>query len=234
MADLPASAPALIRIDQLLAAGEYDAAVEIAEAVVAQTRAAETLRALGRARYERSTATYDEEEHEEALATLRAAADLAPDDRVRAVQLSELAAMLAASVFFTAAKEEEAVRHYREAHARDPENVRALIGMAIFRRHPAIGATLPQAVGWVERAIAQGGAEWWQWSELAKLYEEAGDQERAIAAYEEMLARFPFGTGHPLEFVMRQQAKHLHALRTGSVELWDLHAFPLRPADKPD
>lgn len=230
MADIPAYAPALIRIDQMLTTGEYDDAVETAEALVAEIRTAETLRALGRARYERSTATYDEEEHEAALATLRAAADLAPDDRARAAALSELAAMLTGSVFFTAEKEEEAVRRYREAHALDPQNIRALIGLAIFRNHPQITATLPQAIGWVEQAIAQGPAEWWQWSELAKLYEEAGDHERAIAAYDEMLARFPFGTGHPLEFVMRQQRKHLHALRTGTTELWDLHTLPIRPA----
>ncbi len=234
MADIPAYAPALIRIDQLLAAGEYDDAVETAEAVVADTRAADTLRALGQARYERSTATYDEEEHEDALATLRAATDLAPDDRVRAAALSELATMLTGSVFFTAAKEEEALRRYREAHALDPQQMRALIGLAIFRNHPEVAATLPQAIGWVEQAIAQGGAEWWQWSELAKLYEEASDQERAIAAYDEMLARFPFDTGHPLEFVMRQQRKHLHALRTGAMELWDLHTIPVRPATDAD
>jgi tetratricopeptide (TPR) repeat protein len=228
MAEIPAYAPALIRVDQLLAAGEYDDAVEMAEALVADTRAADTLRALGRAQYERSTATYDEEEHEDALTTMRAAADAATDDRTHAEILGDLALMLTGSVFFTPAKEEEAVRRYKEAHALDPANVRVLLGMALFRTHPEIAATRAQAIGWVEQAIAQGTPEWWHWSELAKLYEEEGDQQRAIAAYEEMLALFPFGTGHPLEFVMRQQRKHLDALRTGRLELWDLHVIPNR------
>jgi tetratricopeptide (TPR) repeat protein len=228
MAEIPAYTPALIRVDQLLAAGEYDDAVELAEAIVADTRAADTLRALGRSRYERSTATYDEEEHEAALVALREAADAATDSRLRAEILSDLAAMLTGSVFFTPAKEEEAVRRYKEAYALEPTNVRALLGMALFRAHPEVAATRAQAIGWVEQAIALGAPEWWHWSELAKLYEEENDQQRAIAAYEEMLTLFPFGTGHPLEFVMRQQRKHLDALRTGRLELWDLHVIPNR------
>src|SRR5262249_26263930 len=154
-AEIPLYAPALIRVDQLLAAGEYDDAVEMAEALVADTRAADTLRALGRAQYERSTATYDEEEHEDALAMLRAAADAAVEPGLQAEILGDLAAMLTGSVFFTPAKEEEAVRRYREAHALDPANVRVLIGMALFRAHPEIAATRAQAIGWVEQAIAQ-------------------------------------------------------------------------------
>lgn len=226
MADIPAYAPALIRVDTLLAAGEYDDAAEMAEALVAETRDAETLRALGRAHYERSTATYDEEEHEEAFATLRAAASLASDDRTHAAILADLATMLTGSVFFTAEKEEEAVRRYKEAYALDPANVRVLIGMTMLRAHPEIAASRTQAIAWVEAAIAQGTPEWWHWSELGKLYEEEGDHPRAIAAYEEMLVRFPFGTGHPLEFVMRQQRKHLSALRAGRLELINLDFHP--------
>jgi len=227
MANMPAHAPALIRIDQLLAAGEYDDAVETAEAVVADTRAADTLRALGRARFERSTATFDEEEHEQAFATLRDAAALATDDTTtRAAILADLATMLTGSVFFTAEKEEEAVRRYKEAYALDPTNVRALIGMTVLRAHPAINASRGQAIAWVEQAIAQGAPEWWHWSELGKLYEEEGDHPKAIAAYEEMLALFPFRTGHPLEFVMRQQRKHLQALRAGRLELINLDFHP--------
>lgn len=226
MADIPAYAPALIRIDTLLAAGEYDEAVEIAEALVAEMRDAETLRALGRAWYERSIATYDEEEHEEAFATLRTAADLATNDRTHAAILADLATMLTGSVFFTVEKEEEAVRRYKEAYALDPTNIRVLIGMTMLRAHPEINASRAQAIAWVETAIAQGTPEWWHWSELGKLYEEEGDHSKAIAAYEEMLARFPFGTGHPLEFVMRQQRKHLHALRVGRLELINLDFRP--------
>src|SRR5436305_830312 len=131
MPDIPAYTPALIRIDTLLAAGEYDEAVEIAEALVAYMRDAETLRALGRARYERSTATYDEEEHEEAFTTLRAAADLATDDRTHAAILADLATTLTGSVFFTAGKEEAAVRRFKEAYALDPTNIRVLIGLTM-------------------------------------------------------------------------------------------------------
>lgn len=226
MVDIPAYEPALMRIEELLAAGEYDDAVEMAAALVAQTRAAATLRALGRARFERATATFDEEEHAMALATLRDAAEIAGDDRTRAAILADLATMLTGSVFFTAENEEEAVRRYNEAHALDPTNVRALIGMTMLRAHPAINASRGQAIAWVEQAIAQGAPEWWHWSELGKLYEEEGNQERAIAAYEEMLALFPFGTGHPLEFVMRQQRKHLQALRAGRLELINLGFHP--------
>jgi tetratricopeptide (TPR) repeat protein len=229
MADMPAYAPALIRIDQLLAAGDFDDAVETAEALVAETRAADTLRALGRARFERSTATFDEEEHEAAFATLRDAAAIAPDDGARAAILADLATMLTGSVFFTAEKEEEAVRHYKEAYALDPTNIRVLIGMTVLRAHPEIAASRGQAIAWVEQAIAQGAPEWWHWSELGKLYEEEGDQEKAIAAYEEMLALFPFRTGHPLEFVMRQQRKHLQALRAGRLELINLDFHPPGP-----
>ncbi len=226
MPEIPAYTPALIRIDQLLAAGEFDEAVEIAEALAADTRDAETLRALGRARFERSTATFDEEEHEMAFATLRDAANLADDDRARAAILADLATMLTGSVFFTAEKEEESVRRYKEAYGLDPTNVRVLIGMTMLRAHPDIAASRAQAIGWVEAAIAQGAPEWWHWSELGKLYEEEGDHPKAIAAYEEMLALFPFGTGHPLEFVMRQQRKHLHALRAGRLELINLDFHP--------
>ncbi len=226
MANMPAYAPALIRIDQLLAAGEYDDAVETAEALVADTRAADTLRVLGRARFERSTATFDEEEHELTFATLRDAAALATDDRTRAAILADLATMLTGSVFFTAEKEEEAVRHYKEAYVLDPTNIHVLIGMTVLRAHPAINASRGQAIAWVEQAIAQGAPEWWQWSELGKLYEEEGDHPRAIAAYEEMLVLFPFRTGHPLEFVMRQQRKHLQALRAGRLELINLNFHP--------
>jgi tetratricopeptide (TPR) repeat protein len=226
VADIPTYAPALMRIDQLLAAGEYDDAVEMAEALVAETRAADTLRALGRARFERSTATFDEEEHETAFATLRDAAHLTTDDRTRAAILADLATMLTGSVFFTAEKEEEAVRRYKEAYALDPTNIRVLIGMTVLRAHPEINASRGQAIVWVEQAIAQGAPEWWHWSELAKLYEEEGDQPKAIAAYEEMLALFPFHTGHPLEFVMRQQRKHLQALRAGRLELINLDFHP--------
>jgi tetratricopeptide (TPR) repeat protein len=226
MADIPAYTPALVRIDKLLAAGEYDEAVEMAEALVADTRDAETLRALGRAQYERSTAAYDEEEHEEAFATLRAAADLATDDRAHAAILADLATMLTGSVFFTAEKEEEAVRRFKAAYALDPTNIRVLIGMTMLRTHPEIAASRAQAIAWVEAAIAQGAPEWWHWSELGKLYEEEGDHPKAIAAYEEMLALFPFGTSHPLEFVMRQQRKHLNALRAGRLELINLDFHP--------
>gem|GEM_PF-3778628 len=223
---MPAYAPALIRIDQLLAAGEYDEAVETAEALVAETRAADTLRALGRARFERSTATFDEDEHAMAFTTLREAADLAGDDAMRAAILADLATMLTGSVFFTAEKEEEAVRRYKEAYALDPTNMRVLIGMTVLRAHPEINASRGQAIAWVEQAIAQGTPEWWHWSELGKLYEEEGDHQKAIAAYEEMLAVFPFRTGHPLEFVMRQQRKHLQALRAGRLELINLDFHP--------
>ncbi len=226
MADMPVYAPALIRIDQLLAAGEYDDAVETAEALVADTRAADTLRALGRARFERSTATFDEEEHEMAFAALRDAAEIAWDDKTRAAILADLATMLTGSVFFTAEKEEESVRRYKEAYALDPTNMRVLIGMTVLRAHPAINASRGQAIAWVEQAIAQGAPEWWHWSELGKLYEEEGDHPHAIAAYEEMLALFPFRTGHPLEFVMRQQRKHLQALRVGRLELINLDFHP--------
>ncbi len=226
MTEIPAYAPALMRIDKLLAVGEYDEAVETAEALVADTRAADTLRALGRAQYERSTATFDEEEHDDAFATLRAAADLAPDDTARAAIVADLATMLTGSVFFTAEKEEEAVRRYKEAYALDPTNTRALIGMTMLRAHPEINASRGQAIAWVEQAIAYGAPEWWHWSELGKLFEEDGDSQRAIAAYEEMLALFPFGTGHPLEFVMRQQRKHLRALRAGRLELINLDFHP--------
>jgi tetratricopeptide (TPR) repeat protein len=210
----------------LLAAGEFDDAVETAEALVAATRASDTLRALGRARFERSTATFDEEEHEMAFATLRDAATIATDDITRAAILADLATMLTGSVFFTAEKEEEAVRRYKEAYALDPTNIRVLIGMTVLRAHPEINASRRQAIAWVEQAIAQGAPEWWHWSELAKLYEEEGDQPKAIAAYEEMLALFPFRTGHPLEFVMRQQRKHLQALRAGRLELINLDFHP--------
>jgi tetratricopeptide (TPR) repeat protein len=226
MVDIPVYAPALMWIDQLLAAGEFDDAVETAEALVAATRASDTLRALGRARFERSTATFDEEEHEMAFATLRDAATIATDDITRAAILADLATMLTGSVFFTAEKEEEAVRRYKEAYALDPTNIRVLIGMTVLRAHPEINASRRQAIAWVEQAIAQGAPEWWHWSELAKLYEEEGDQPKAIAAYEEMLALFPFRTGHPLEFVMRQQRKHLQALRAGRLELINLDFHP--------
>jgi len=226
MAEMPAYAPALMRIDQLLATGEFDEAVETAEALVAETRAADTLRALGRAQFERSTATFDEEEHEMAFATLRDAAQIATDDTTRAAILADLATMLTGSVFFTAEKEEEAVRRYKEAYALDPTNIRVLIGMTVLRAHPAINASRGQAIAWVEQAIAQGAPEWWHWSELGKLYEEDGDPQKAIAAYEEMLALFPFRTGHPLEFVMRQQRKHLQALRAGRLELINLDFHP--------
>ncbi len=226
MAEIPAHAPALIRIDQLLATGEFDEAVETAEALVAEIRVADTLRALGRARFERSTATFDEEEHEMAFVTLRDAAVIATEDTTRAAILADLATMLTGSVFFTAEKEEEAVCRYKEAYALDPTNIRALIGMTVLRAHPAINASRGQAIAWVEQAIAQGAPEWWHWSELGKLYEEDGDQQKAIAAYEEMLALFPFRTGHPLEFVMRQQRKHLQALRAGRLELINLDFHP--------
>ena len=226
MAEIPAHEPALIRIDQLLATGEFDEAVETAEALVAEMRVADTLRALGRARFERSTATFDEEEHEMAFAILRDAAAMATDDRTRAAILADLATMLTGSVFFTAEKEEEAVRRYKEAYALDPTNLRVLIGMTVLRAHPEINASRGQAIVWVEQAIAQGAPEWWHWSELGKLYEEDGDQQKAIAAYEEMLALFPFRTGHPLEFVMRQQRKHLQALRVGRLELINLDFHP--------
>lgn len=226
MADIPAYAPALMRIDQLLAASEFDIAVEMAEALVADTRDADTLRALGRARFERSTATFDEEEHETAFATLRDAAVIATDDTTRAAILADLATMLTGSVFFAAEKEDEAVRRYKEAYALDPANIRVLIGMTVLRAHPEINASRGQAIAWVEQAIAQGAPEWWHWSELGKLYEEEGDQPKAIAAYEEMLTLFPFHTGHPLEFVMRQQRKHLQALRAGRLELIDLDFHP--------
>ncbi len=226
MAEIPAHEPALIRIDQLLATGEFDEAVETAEALVAEMRVADTLRALGRARFERSTATFDEEEHEMAFAILRDAAAMATDDTTRAAILADLATMLTGSVFFTAEKEEEAVRRYKEAYALDPTNLRVLIGMTVLRAHPEINASRGQAIVWVEQAIAQGAPEWWHWSELGKLYEEDGDQQKAIAAYEEMLALFPFRTGHPLEFVMRQQRKHLQALRVGRLELINLDFHP--------
>ncbi|MDQ2788082.1 MAG: hypothetical protein M3Y58_24145 [Chloroflexota bacterium] len=226
MVAIPAYAPALMRIDQLLATGEFDEAVEMAEALVAEVSAADTLRALGRARFERSTATFDEEEHEMAFATLRDAAAIATDDTMRAAILADLATMLTGSVFFTAEKEEEAVRRYKEAYALDPTNMRVLIGMTVLRAHPGIEASRGQAIAWVEQAIAQGAPEWWHWSELGKLYEEEGDQQKAIAAYEEMLALFPFRTGHPLEFVMRQQRKHLQALRAGRLELINLDFHP--------
>ncbi len=226
MAEIPAHEPALIRIDQLLATGEFDEAVEMAEALVAEIRVADTLRALGRARFERSTATFDEEEHEMAFAILRDAAAMATDDTTRAAILADLATMLTGSVFFTAEKEEEAVRRYKEAYALDPTNLRVLIGMTVLRAHPEINASRGQAIVWVEQAIAQGAPEWWHWSELGKLYEEDGDQQKAIAAYEEMLALFPFRTGHPLEFVMRQQRKHLQALRVGRLELINLDFHP--------
>ncbi len=226
MADMTACAPALIRIDQLLAAGEFDDAVAIAEALVAETRTADTLRALGRAQFERSTATFDEEEHEAAFATLREAAAMVADETTRAAILADLATMLTGSVFFTAEKEEEAVRRYKEAYALDPTNIRVLIGMTMLRAHPEINASRGQAIAWVEQAIAQGTPEWWHWSELGKLYEEEGDHEQAIVAYEEMLALFPFRTGHPLEFVMRQQRKHLQALRAGRLELINLDFHP--------
>jgi len=226
MAEMPAYAPALMRIDQLLATGEFDEAVETAEALGAEMRAADTLRALGRAQFERSTATFDEEEHEMAFATLRDAAQIATDDTTRAAILADLATMLTGSVFFTAEKEEEAVRRYKEAYALDPTNIRVLIGMTVLRAHPAINASRGQAIAWVEQAIAQGAPEWWHWSELGKLYEEDGDPQKAIAAYEEMLALFPFRTGHPLEFVMRQQRKHLQALLAGRLELINLDFHP--------
>lgn len=226
MSETPDTILALIEIDRLLAAGEFDDAVEIAEDLVAEARTAETLRALGRAQFERSTATYDEEEHEMALDHLRTAATLARDDRARAAILADLATMLTGSVFFTAEKEEEAVRYYKEAYALDPTNIRVLLGMTILRAHPEINASRAQAIAWVEAAIAYGAPEWWHWSELGKLYEEDGDQQKAIAAYEEMLAVFPFGTGHPLEFVMRQQRRHLDALRSGRLELFTLDFHP--------
>ncbi len=226
MPDMPDNAPAIIAIDRLLAAGEYDDAVDAAEDLVREARTAETLRALGRAQYERSTATYDEEEHEMGLESLRAAADLPADDRARAAILADLATMLTGSVFFTEAKEEESVRRFKEAYALDPTNMRVLIGMTLLRAHPEINASRAQAIAWVERAIALGAPEWWHWSELAKLHEEDGNQQQAIAAYEQMLALFPFGTGHPLEFVMRQQRKHLDALRGGRLELINLDFHP--------
>ena len=226
MNDMPADAPALIQIDHLLAAGEFDDAVEMAEALVAERRATETLRALGRAQFERSTATFDEEEHALAFATLREAAAMATDDTLHAAILADLATMLTGSVFFTAEREEEAARRYKEAYALDPTNMRVLIGMTMLRAHPEINASREQAIAWVEQAIAQGTPEWWHWSELGKLYEEEGDHAKAIAAYEEMLALFPFRTGHPLEFVMRQQRKHIQALRSGRLELINLDFHP--------
>lgn len=226
MSDMPDTAPAITAIDRLLAAGEYDDAVDAAEDLAHEARTAETLRALGRAQYERSTATYDEEEHEMGLESLRTAAGLPADNRARAAILADLATMLTGSVFFTEAKEEESVRCFKEAYALDPTNMRVLIGMTLLRAHPEINASRAQAIAWVERAIALGAPEWWHWSELGKLHEEDGNQQQAIAAYEQMLALFPFGTGHPLEFVMRQQRKHLDALRGGRMELFHLEILP--------
>ncbi len=71
--------------------------------------------------------------------------------------------------------------------------------------------------------------DWSQWSLLAHLLEEEGNSERAAEAYTRMLALFPFGTGHPMEFVMRQQRKHLQALRGERLTLYDLTSLPLLP-----
>ena len=216
---------AIDEIDRLILSGAYDDALDAAEMLVARTRTAATLHALGRAQSEFAAATYDEALHDRARDTLRDAAEAAPDGRTRAAILADRATRLTNSVFLSAELEAEAARDFREAHEADAANVTALMGLALMRQQPEIAASRTQAIAWVEEAIAhaqQGDREdWAQWSLLAHLREEDGQDEQAAVAYEQMLALFPFGTGHPMEFVMRQQRKHLQNLRGERTLLFD-------------
>lgn len=216
---------ALDEIDRLMQSGEYEDALDAAEMLVGRTRTAATLHALGRAQSEFAAATYDEALHDRARDTLREAADRAPDGRARAAILADRATRLTNSVFLSAELEAEAAWDFREAHEADPSNAAALMGLALMRQQPEIAASRAQAIGWVEEAIGQGQMsdreDWAQWSLLAHLLEEDGQDERAASAYEQMLALFPFGTGHPMEFVMRQQRKHLQNLRGERMLLFD-------------
>ncbi len=225
MNGLPPTPHALDEIDRLIQSGEYEDALDAAEMLVDRTRTAATLHALGRAQSEFAAATYDEALHDRARATLREAGDRAPDARARAAILTDRATRLTNSVFLSAELEAEAARDFREAHEADPANVAALMGLALMRQQPEVSASRVQAIMWVEEAIAhaQGtdSEDWAQWSLLAHLLEEDGQDERAAFAYAQMLALFPFGTGHPMEFVMRQQRKHLQNLRGERVLLFD-------------
>lgn len=216
---------ALDAIDRLIQSGDYDDALDAAEKLAARERSSATLHALGRARYDLAAATYDEELHDRARATFGEAAAAAPDDRTRAAILTDRATRLTNSVFLTAELEAAAARDFQAAHEADPTNAAALMGLALMRRQPEIAASRAQAIVWVEEAIAyaemSGGDDWAQWSLLAHLFEEDGDTARATTAYGRMLALFPFGTGHPMEFVMRQQRRHLQALRGERIMLFD-------------
>lgn len=220
---------ALTEIEQLIAAGDLDDAVDAAESLVARVRTAQTVRALAKARFEHATAIYDEDEYAQSLAIMRDAARDAETDRTRADVLAERALMLTGGVFVTMEREEEAARDILDAYALDPANPTVLMNMALLREQPAIHASRAQAVVWVEEAIQQaqldGTENWWYWSTLAHLLEEEGEAERAADAYARMLDLFPFGTGHPLEFVMRQQRKHLQALRGERLTLFDPGSF---------
>ncbi len=233
MNDLLPIPVAIDEIDRFIRTGNLDDALDAAELLVERERNAATLHALGRAQFELAAATYDEELHDDALVTLREAAAFAANGRVRATILADRATRLTNSVFLTEAREAEAAADYAAAHAADPTNVAALMGLALMRRQPELGASRAQAIVWVEEAIMQAQLaateDWSQWSLLAHLLEEEGNSERAAEAYTRMLALFPFGTGHPMEFVMRQQRKHLQALRGERLTLYDLTSLPLLP-----
>ncbi len=216
---------AIEEIERQIAAGDLDDAVDAADALVGRVRTDATLRVLAKALFERGTATYDEAEYDDALGTMGEAIGAAEHDRARADLLAERATMQTGGVFVTAERETQAAQDMRDAYALDPTNASVLMGMALMRSHPAIHAGRPQAIVWVEEAIAQAQMEckeeWWHWSALAHLLEEEGETNRAADAYGRMLDLFPFGTGHPLEFVMRQQRKHLQVLRGERLAVFD-------------
>jgi len=230
MDDLLPVPVAIDEIDRFIRSGDLDDALDAAELLVEREHSSATLHALGRAGFELAAATYDEELHDDALATFREAVALAPNAHVRAEILADRATRLTNSVFLTGEREQEAAADYQAAHAADPTNVTALMGLALMRAQPSLGASRAQAIVWMEEAILQaqvaGMEDWSQWSLLAHLFEEDGNTERATEAYERMLALFPFGTGHPMEFVMRQQRKHLQALRGERIMLFDLAHLP--------
>ncbi|WP_428266586.1 tetratricopeptide repeat protein [Haliangium sp.] len=127
--------------------------------------------------------------HQEAVAVLEEAARRLGADPVRRV---ELIARIGA-VHEAAGQEDEALRLYRQAMAKVGrsyylrQELTARV-IEIYRRRQALGDLIAEyQKAWPERRRGH-----FEWDTLARLYEETGDQERAIDAYRLATNKAPY------------------------------------------
>jgi tetratricopeptide (TPR) repeat protein len=144
------------------------------------------------ARIEFGEALAQHGQHQAAIAAIQDAVARLRTDPARQI---ELMARIGA-IHEAAGQEDEAVRVYRQALARagGAQHLRKELTERILESHRRRQA-LPELVSQYERTWPAARRGHFEWDVLARLYEETGDQEKAVAAYRMATRKAP----HELE-----------------------------------